>query len=151
MLYLGGWFSSWFAYIASPQQDDLRISGPPPGQDVGGEARTPRQKGRRRSQGMFAIHCATDVLFNGGKWQDDLRISGPPPGQDVGGEARTPRQKGCRRSQGMFAIHCATDVLFSGGKWVDSLAGFIDTSQFDNQAMKKKNPLCCGLTRANVI
>ncbi|GFO35076.1 hypothetical protein PoB_006158100 [Plakobranchus ocellatus] len=30
----------WFLYIASPQQGDLRLSGPPSGQGAGGGART---------------------------------------------------------------------------------------------------------------
>ncbi|GFN97041.1 hypothetical protein PoB_002354700 [Plakobranchus ocellatus] len=30
----------WFLYTASPQQDDLRLSGPPSGQGVGGGAQT---------------------------------------------------------------------------------------------------------------
>ncbi|GFO16569.1 hypothetical protein PoB_004307400 [Plakobranchus ocellatus] len=34
------WFSVWFFYIASPQQGDLKLSGPPSGQDAGGGAQT---------------------------------------------------------------------------------------------------------------
>ncbi|GFN81095.1 hypothetical protein PoB_000760100 [Plakobranchus ocellatus] len=30
----------WFLYIASTQQGDLRLSGPPPGQSAGGSSRT---------------------------------------------------------------------------------------------------------------
>ncbi|GFN83551.1 hypothetical protein PoB_001005700 [Plakobranchus ocellatus] len=34
----------WFLYKASPQQGDLRLSGPPSGQDAGGGARTRDRK-----------------------------------------------------------------------------------------------------------
>ncbi|GFN86250.1 hypothetical protein PoB_001275600 [Plakobranchus ocellatus] len=41
---------------ASPQQGDLRLSGPPSGQGSNS-----RQKGPCRSQGGLASHCATDT------------------------------------------------------------------------------------------
>ncbi|GFO11123.1 hypothetical protein PoB_003762800 [Plakobranchus ocellatus] len=34
----------WFLYLVSPQQDDLRHSGPPSGQSAGGGARSPDRK-----------------------------------------------------------------------------------------------------------
>ncbi|GFO00597.1 hypothetical protein PoB_002710200 [Plakobranchus ocellatus] len=50
--------AGFFLYIASPQQGDLRHSGPPSGQGS-----NPRQKGPCRSQGGLASHCATDAPF----------------------------------------------------------------------------------------
>ncbi|GFO40204.1 hypothetical protein PoB_006670900 [Plakobranchus ocellatus] len=51
-----------------PQQSHFKLSGAPSRQSAGGEART-RQKCPCRSQGGFAIHCATvgplDALFDG--------------------------------------------------------------------------------------
>ncbi|GFO28798.1 hypothetical protein PoB_005530300 [Plakobranchus ocellatus] len=53
-------------YIARAQEVDLRFSGPPSGQSLGGRARN-RDRRPRRSQGGFAVHCATDApaLFPG--------------------------------------------------------------------------------------
>ncbi|GFO34586.1 hypothetical protein PoB_006109100 [Plakobranchus ocellatus] len=49
-----------FMYICSPQQDDLRPSGPLSGQDASGEARSSTE-GPCRSQVGFAIHCGTNA------------------------------------------------------------------------------------------
>ncbi|GFO10628.1 hypothetical protein PoB_003713300 [Plakobranchus ocellatus] len=43
-----------------PQQGDLRFSGPSQAR-VPGAGSNPQQKGPCRSQGGFAIHCATDT------------------------------------------------------------------------------------------
>ncbi|GFN85895.1 hypothetical protein PoB_001240100 [Plakobranchus ocellatus] len=49
-------FLGWFLLIASPQQDDLRLSGPPSGQGTGGRARI---RYRRVPADLRAVSLAT--------------------------------------------------------------------------------------------
>ncbi|GFO48934.1 hypothetical protein PoB_007543900 [Plakobranchus ocellatus] len=57
----GGWFSF---NVASPQRDDLRLSGPPSGKGVGKRGSNPRQKSFFRFQSGFATHCVLSAPQN---------------------------------------------------------------------------------------
>ncbi|GFO49586.1 hypothetical protein PoB_007609100 [Plakobranchus ocellatus] len=88
-----------FLYIASPQQGDLRLSGPLTGRDAGSRAQTcdrrvpadlradPSVVGSSSATGHAPV--ISSIISTPGPQQGDLRLSGPPSGQDAGGGAQT--------------------------------------------------------------
>ncbi|GFN92977.1 hypothetical protein PoB_001948300 [Plakobranchus ocellatus] len=71
--------SFWFLNIASLQQGDLRLSGPPSGWGAGGGARTTTEESLQRKKSKKKKTSPQ---------QGDLRLSGPPSGRGAGGRAR---------------------------------------------------------------
>ncbi|GFN94447.1 hypothetical protein PoB_002095300 [Plakobranchus ocellatus] len=111
-----GELSLSFLYIASPQQGDLRLSGPPSGQGADSGARTRDRRvpadlraNSQASNGRKGRFCEfVHILIpldaymsrnpdkrdvNISPQQGDLRLSGPPSGQGAGSGARTRDRK----------------------------------------------------------
>ncbi|GFO00929.1 hypothetical protein PoB_002743400 [Plakobranchus ocellatus] len=83
-------FGFWFLYRASPQQGDLRLSGPPSGQGAHGRARI---RDRRipadlRADSLSTVPPMPLTMMKASPQQGDLRLSGPPSGQGAHGRAR---------------------------------------------------------------
>ncbi|GFO37084.1 hypothetical protein PoB_006358900 [Plakobranchus ocellatus] len=93
----------WFLYIASPQQDDFRLSGPLSGQDTssGARARNRRVNADPRADSLATVPptplavvikyfmcCGDWFLYIASPQQDDFRFSGPPSGQGTSSGAR---------------------------------------------------------------
>ncbi|GFO44507.1 hypothetical protein PoB_007101200 [Plakobranchus ocellatus] len=59
-------------YVASPQQGDLRLSGPPSGQGAGGGARTRDRRVRPRGlkEDLYAIQDTLRALIRDHLWKD---------------------------------------------------------------------------------
>ncbi|GFO44412.1 endonuclease-reverse transcriptase [Plakobranchus ocellatus] len=67
-----------FLYIASPQQGDLRLSGPPSGRGAGSGART---RDRMVPADLRADSQATVLPTPPGRWMDDIRKAAGPQWQ----------------------------------------------------------------------